>query len=76
MTPLQLCQNKISKNAILSKDNFISLLTKWSDFYDVKKSFVLLYLDDKDWYDVLPFDSQETMEKFVADHTQEEIVQK
>lgn len=74
MTPLQLCQNKISKNAILSKDNFISLLTKWSDFYDAKKSFVLLYLDDKNWYDSLPFDSQEAMEKFIAEHTQQEII--
>lgn len=69
MNALQLCQNNITDCAFMTKDNFINLLTKWSHFYDTKEPFVLLYLDDKNWYDVLTFDTKEVMAKFVADHT-------
>jgi hypothetical protein len=58
---------------MMTKDNIIHLLTIWEKIITQKSNFVLLYLDDKDWYDVLPFDTEEAMEKFLADHTQEEI---
>ena len=69
MNALQLCQNNIIDHAVMTKDNFINLLTKWGHFYDTKEPFVLLYFDENNWYDVLPFDTQEAMELFVADHT-------
>ena len=69
MNTLQLCQNNVIDYAVLTKDNFIHLLTKWGNLFKAKEPFVLLYLDDKGWYDVLPFDSLESMNKFAADHT-------
>ena len=69
MNALQLCQNNITDCAVMTKDNFIHLLTVWLKFYDTMPPFVLLYLDDKNWYDLLPFDSKEIMAKFIADHT-------
>jgi len=70
MNALQLCQNNIVDHAIMTKDNFIHLLTVWGKFLDTVRPFILLYLDDTGWYDLLPFDTQEAMEEFVADHTQ------
>jgi len=69
MNALQLCQNNIVDHAIMTKDNFIHLLTVWGKFLDTVRPFILLYLDDTGWYDLLPFDTQEAMEEFVADHT-------
>jgi len=69
MNALQLCQNNIVDCAVMTKDNFIYLLTVWLKFYDTMPPFVLLYLDDKNWYDLLSFDTQEAMKEFVADHT-------
>ena len=66
---LELYKNNIIQSAVMTKDNFIHLLTVWGKFFNTMPPFVLLYLDDKNWYDVLPFDSQEAMEKFITDHT-------
>jgi len=76
MNTLQLCQNNIIDYAVMTKDNFIYLLTLWGDLYKAKEPFVLLYLDDKGWYDVLPFDSLEVMNKFAAEHTVQEVIHK
>ena len=54
---------------VLNKDNFIHLIKSWTNLLENQPNFALLYLDDQNWYDVVPFDSQEAMEKFVADHT-------
>ena len=73
MNALQLCQNNIIDCAVMTKDNFVHLLTNWGKFYHIMSPFILLYLDEKNWYDVLPFDSKEAMDKFVVDHTQPEL---
>jgi len=62
---------------IMTKDNFFHLLLSWDKYFNQLIPFILLYQDGKDWYDLLPFDSQEAMKKFVADHTKSEtIIQK
>jgi len=66
---LELYRNNIIESAVMTIENFIHLLTVWGKLLDTMSPFVLLYLDDKDWYDLLAFDSQEAMEEFVADHT-------
>ena len=70
MSSLELYQSNILDSAVMSKDNFIHLLFAWDKILNQTPCFVLLYLDDKDWYDVLPFETQESMEKFIADHTE------
>lgn len=56
---------------ILSQENFNKIIINWDKCWESKdvNPFILLYQDDKDWFDILPFESQEAMEKFVADHT-------
>ena len=67
---VQLCQIGFLEYACMKKENFIHLIVSWDKIWNQKEiEFILLYLDDQNWYDVLPFDSQEAMENFVADHT-------
>ena len=72
MNALQLCQNNIVDCAVMTKENFIHLLNAWKEIWQNQSPFALLYLDDKNWYDILPFDSQQAMEEFIAAHTQQE----
>ena len=71
---LELCHRKLINYIIITKDNFIHLLLIWEKLINQSSLFVLLYQDDKDWYDLLPFDSKEAMEKFIADHTNPEAI--
>ena len=73
---IQLCKIGFLDYVVMTKENFIHLLLAWDKIINQLPPFALLYLDDKNWYDVLPFDSQEAMEKFVADHTKIENVEK
>lgn len=67
---LELCRVHFVEYASMTKENFVHILHAWEKFWNQKSiMFMLLYLDDKDWYDILPFDSQEAMEKFVDEHT-------
>jgi len=66
---IELCKIGFLDYTTMSKDNFIHLLLAWDKILDQLPPFALLYQDDNDWFDVLPFDSQETMKMFVADHT-------
>jgi len=70
MNALQLCQNNIVDCAAMTRENFIKLLTTWGQLVQKKSAYILLYLDDQNWYDALPFDSKEAMEQFIADHVQ------
>ncbi len=65
---IALCKMGLVDYTIMTKDNFIHLLFAWDKIVDTLPPFALLYQDDQGWYDVLPFDTQETMEKFIADH--------
>ncbi len=72
MNALQLCQNNIVDCAVMTKDNFVHLFNTWEEVWQNQSPFALLYLDDNNWYGVLPFDSQQAMEEFIAAHTQQE----
>ncbi len=69
---IQMCNKEDLYYNVMTKDNFVALVSSWVELLKHEPKFVLLYLDDKDWYDVLPFETQETMEQFVADHTKQE----
>ncbi len=69
---IELCRRGIADHEKMTKDNFFYLLIAWGKILEELPPFALLYEDDKNWFDVLPFDSKEAMEKFVADHTQPE----
>ncbi|AXK61035.1 hypothetical protein [Candidatus Chromulinivorax destructor] len=72
---VELCRRDFMGYAVMTQDNLFHLLRAWNKILHKNSLFALIYLDDKDWYDVLPFDTQEAMEKFVADHTQQEIAE-
>lgn len=70
MNTLQLCQHKIIDCAVMTRNQFVELLTIWMYFYTkTTPPFVLLYLDDENEYNLLPFDTQDTMELFIKEHT-------
>jgi len=66
---LKMCQQGLVGFALLSKKNFIDILTIWLQLRDQKPPFILLYQNDKDWYELLPCQSEEEMDKFVTDHS-------
>ena len=73
---IEFCKNRTLEYITITKDNFIHLVSSWVKILEYEPNFALLYLDDKGCYDVLPFETQEAMEQFVADHTQQETPQK
>jgi len=73
---IELCKIGFLDYDVMTKENFIHILLLWDKILDQVPSFALLYEDNKNWFDVLPFDSKGAMEKFVADHTQSEDIQK
>ena len=66
---IKLCKIGFLDYIVMTKDNFIHLLLAWDNILKQLPPFALLYLDDKDWFDIMPFQTQEEMEQFVADHT-------
>ncbi|MBV8661349.1 MAG: hypothetical protein JO129_04360, partial [Candidatus Dependentiae bacterium] len=66
---IKLCKMGFLDYTVMTKDNFIHLLLAWDNILKQLPPFALLYLDDKDWFDLMPFQTQEEMEQFVADHT-------
>jgi len=66
---IELCKIGFLEHVILTKENFLHIILSWDKAINQQSPFALLYEDNKGWYDVLPFDSQEAMEKFVTDHT-------
>lgn len=71
---IELCHRNFVGYTTMSQENFYQLLLTWEKIVDDRAPFLLIYLDDKGWYDSLPFDSQEAMDKFVADHTQQDTI--
>jgi hypothetical protein len=67
---LDLCKNNILPHAAMTKDNFVHILTKWDQLWNQKPPYILLYQNDQDWYELEPFETQESMEQFVADHAE------
>ena len=66
---LQLYQENILEHLVISKAQFIYILTTWKKYLEEKKPFLLLYQDENDWFDILPFQSKEEMDQFIKKHT-------
>lgn len=67
---LDFCHTNLIHYICISKDNFKHLLLQWDQLIDLWTPFALLYQDEKDWYDLISFETQESMELFVAEHLQ------
>ena len=67
---LELCKKELIKYAVMTKENFIHLLLKWEQLITSSPLYILLYLDEKDWYETLSFDSQDAIEQFITQHIQ------
>ena len=73
---IELCKMGFLEHVILTKENFLHIILSWDKASNQRSPFALLYQDENGWFDILPFNSSEAMEKFVADHTQQEATQK
>ena len=69
-TTLQFCHNGKLDYSVMTYDNFIALISSWTNLIEHEPSFALFYQDDKNWYDIQSFETEEAMEQFVADHLQ------
>ncbi len=67
---IELCQQNFLRHIIITKNNLIHLLFKWDDFVKKQVPYFLIYLDDKDWYETISFETEEAMKQFVEDHLQ------
>jgi hypothetical protein len=68
-TSLEHFQEGILESVHLKKDNFFRILRIWKKYLEEKPPFLLLYQDENDSFDILPFQSKEKMDQFVKDHT-------
>lgn len=66
---LDLCHANLIHYMTMPKDNFEHLLLQWNQLIDIWIPFALLYQDNNNWYDILPFDTEKSMKQFVIDHT-------
>ena len=66
---IQLCKMGFLDYIVMTKDNFIHILFAWDKILQKLPPFALLYQDENNWYDVLPFDTKQAMEQFVINHT-------
>ncbi len=64
------------KHLTITQEIFIQIILLWIQCWQKKSHFALLYLDDKNWYNVLPSDTQQAMEEFIATHTKQKIIKK
>jgi len=68
-TPLEHFQEGLLESVHLTKDNFFNILRTWNKYLEEKPPFLLLYQDENNWFDILPFQSKEEMDQFVENHT-------
>jgi hypothetical protein len=68
---IELCHRNFIGYAVMEKDNLIDLFIKWKNFIDKKAPFILIYQDDQNHYNTQDFESQQAIEQFIADHTQQ-----
>jgi len=69
---IALCHEGFFEYVVMPKENLFHLLLKWGTFVDKRVPFILIYQDDKDWYDTASFETKEAMNKFIADHAKQE----
>jgi len=69
---IELCHRNFIGYAVMTKENLFHILLKWEELCNKKDLYILIYKDDKDWYDSTSFDSKESMNMFLAEHGQQE----
>jgi hypothetical protein len=69
-TTLQFCYNGKLDYSVMTYDNFIALISLWTNLVEHEPPFALLYQDDENWFNILPFETEEAMKQFVVDHLQ------
>lgn len=67
---IELCHKNFIGYAVMTIDNLFHLLLTWEQLKNKKASYILLYQDDNNWYDSISFDTEESMNQFIDDHTQ------
>ena len=67
---LELCMQGEYEYNVITLENFKYLLDQWIGILEYKPNFALLYQDENDWYDILPFQTENQMKQFVQDHQQ------
>ena len=65
MNILEIYQQNLFTSTILTKENFLQILIKWGQFLNIKYPFIILYLNDNNWYDLASFDTQDAMQQFI-----------
>ncbi len=69
---LELCHRDFLGYVVMTKENLFYLLLKWEELCNKKDLYILIYKDDKDWYDSTSFESKELMNVLLAEHGQQE----
>ena len=72
ITILEAYQKGILESLHLATENFFYILRTWDRYRKEKPSFLLLYQDDKNWFDLKPFETQELMQEFIAQYIKPE----
>ncbi len=66
---IELCHKNFIGHATLTQENLFHLLLTWEQLRNKKDPYILIYLDDNNWYDSASFDTEKSMNQFLADHT-------
>jgi len=67
-TIIEYCKNGSIEYNVMTKNNFINLISSWVNLLEKKPPFILLYQDDNDWYDLKSFSAEQDMKQFVSNH--------
>jgi len=65
---LELFQSEVWGSMHLSQNNFFHILRNWNTCLLKKEPFILLYQDENNWFDLISFSSQSSMELFMTAH--------
>ena len=71
-TEIELAQQNLISSTKISLDNFIELMNNWHQLNLQKVPFALLYQNEQDWIACKGFDTQEDMEAFIKQHSDEQ----
>ena len=68
---LEFCKNNELDFQVMTYENFLALISAWDKLLTNEPKFALLYQNENDWYDLLPFDDEQDMKQFTLEHLQQ-----